>query len=84
MFELTSLAPSDPILGLADLFNVDKRPNKINLGIGIYKTENNDTPILKSVKKAEQYLLANEITKNYLSIDGLPSFIECTKRILFG
>ncbi|MBK4765392.1 MAG: aspartate/tyrosine/aromatic aminotransferase, partial [Pantoea sp. Brub] len=41
-------------------------------------------PILKSVKKAEQYLLANEITKNYLSIDGLPSFIECTKRILFG
>jgi aspartate aminotransferase len=32
-------APADPILGLTDIFRADARPNKINLGIGVYKDE---------------------------------------------
>lgn len=55
--------PADPILGLADLFRADERPGKINLGIGVYKDETGKTPVLTSVKKAEQYLLENETTK---------------------
>ena len=84
MFELISAAPADPILGLADLFRADDRPNKINLGIGVYKDETGKTPVLTSVKKAEQYLLENETTKNYLSIDGLADFARCTQELLFG
>ncbi len=84
MFESISAAPADPILGLADLFRADDRPNKINLGIGVYKDETGKTPVLTSVKKAEQYLLENETTKNYLSIDGLADFAHCTQELLFG
>lgn len=84
MFESISAAPADPILGLADLFRADDRPNKINLGIGVYKDETGKTPVLTSVKKAEQYLLENETTKNYLSIDGLADFARCTQELLFG
>lgn len=84
MFESISAAPADPILGLADLFRADDRPNKINLGIGVYKDETGKTPVLTSVKKAEQYLLENETTKNYLSIDGLADFASCTQALLFG
>ncbi|ARF49574.1 amino acid aminotransferase [Pantoea stewartii] len=84
MFESISAAPADPILGLADLFRADDRPNKINLGIGVYKDETGKTPVLTSVKKAEQYLLENETSKNYLSIDGLPDFAHCTQELLFG
>uniref|UniRef100_UPI002FD8F650 aminotransferase class I/II-fold pyridoxal phosphate-dependent enzyme n=1 Tax=Pantoea eucrina TaxID=472693 RepID=UPI002FD8F650 len=84
MFESSSAAPADPILGLADLFRADDRPHKINLGIGVYKDETGKTPVLTSVKKAEQYLLENETTKNYLSIDGLPDFARCTQALLFG
>lgn len=84
MFESISAAPADPILGLADLFRADDRPNKINLGIGVYKDETGKTPVLTSVKKAEQYLLENETTKNYLSIDGLADFARCTQVLLFG
>lgn len=51
MFESISAAPADPILGLADLFRADDRPNKINLGIGVYKDETGKTPVLTSVKK---------------------------------
>lgn len=84
MFENIPAAPADPILGLADLFRADPRPNKINLGIGVYKDETGNTPVLTSVKKAEQYLLENETTKNYLSIDGIPAFASCTLELLFG
>lgn len=84
MFERIAAAPADPILGLADLFRADDRPNKINLGIGVYKDETGKTPVLTSVKKAEQYLLENETTKNYLSIDGIADFGRCTQELLFG
>ncbi|MFU9137711.1 amino acid aminotransferase [Erwinia tasmaniensis] len=84
MFERIAAAPADPILGLADLFRADDRPNKINLGIGVYKDETGNTPVLTSVKKAEQHLLENETTKNYLSIDGLADFARCTQELLFG
>lgn len=60
MFEKITAAPADPILGLTDIFRADARPNKINLGIGVYKDETGKTPVLTSVKKAEQYLLENE------------------------
>lgn len=70
--------------GLADLFRADERPGKINLGIGVYKDETGKTPVLTSVKKAEQYLLENETTKNYLGIDGIPEFGRCTQELLFG
>lgn len=84
MFENIAAAPADPILGLAELFRADDRHNKINLGIGVYKDETGSTPVLNSVKKAEQYLLENELTKNYLSIDGLADFARCTQELLFG
>ena len=84
MFESISAAPADPILGLADLFRADDRPEKINLGIGVYKDETGKNPVLTRVKKAEQYLLENETTKNYLSIDGLADFARCTQALLFG
>ncbi|HHH2194410.1 TPA: amino acid aminotransferase [Yersinia enterocolitica] len=84
MFEKITAAPADPILGLTDIFRADDRPNKINLGIGVYKDETGKTPVLTSVKKAEQYLLENEVTKNYLGIEGLPAFAHCTQELLFG
>lgn len=84
MFEKITAAPADPILGLTDIFRADARPNKINLGIGVYKDETGKTPVLTSVKKAEQYLLENEATKNYLGIEGIPAFANCTQELLFG
>ncbi|MFW2573473.1 amino acid aminotransferase [Serratia nevei] len=84
MFEKITAAPADPILGLTDIFRADARPNKINLGIGVYKDETGKTPVLTSVKKAEQYLLENETTKNYLGIEGIPAFASCTQALLFG
>lgn len=84
MFESIPSAPVDPILGLAELYRVDTRPEKINLGIGVYKDETGLTPVMTSVKKAEQLLLEREKTKSYLNIEGTTEFADHTQGLLFG
>ncbi len=84
MFEKIVAAPADPILGLGELFLSDPRPHKINLGIGVYKDENGQIPLLDSVKKTEHYLLENVPNKNYLSIEGIAEYATGTQVLLFG
>lgn len=84
MFEQMEMAPPDPILGLTAAFKQDTTPGKINLGVGVYKDENNETPIFTSVKKAEEKILANETSKSYLPIEGSPEFGAAVQAMLFG
>jgi aspartate aminotransferase len=84
MFEQFTPAPPDAILGLTEAFRKDPNPNKVNLGVGVYKDATGNTPILASVKAAEDRLLEHETTKTYLPIDGLPSFNSATQALLFG
>ncbi len=84
MFNHIQAAPADPILGLGEAFKADSRANKINLGIGVYMTNEGKTPIMKAVKEAERQLLANETTKNYLTIDGVQAYNAQTQILLFG
>lgn len=84
MFEKIELAPADPILGLNEAFRADPRDNKINLGVGVYKDEAGQTPILTCVKHAEARILETEATKGYLSIDGHPQYREQVLSLLFG
>ncbi|MGE6569837.1 amino acid aminotransferase [Shewanella vesiculosa] len=84
IFSKVTLAPADPILGLTDAFKADTRPHKVNLGVGIYKDEAGQTPILSSVKKAEAILFETEKTKNYLGIEGVQAYNQVVQELLFG
>lgn len=84
MFEKISAAPADPILGLTEEFKKDSRAEKINLGVGIYKTEASETPVLTTVKKAEAVLLQDEKTKSYLTIQGTTEYGLAVQKLLFG
>ena len=84
IFSQVLLAPADPILGLTDTFKADPRQNKVNLGVGIYKDEAGQTPVLASVKKAEAILLEQEKTKNYLGIEGVQAYNHVVQTLLFG
>jgi aromatic-amino-acid transaminase len=84
MFEQVSMASADPILGLTDAFKKDARSEKINLGVGIYKDESGQTPILATVKEAEKRLLATEKTKSYLTIEGIAAYGTAVQKLLFG
>lgn len=84
IFTAISQAPADPILGLTDTFKADPRADKINLGVGIYKDEAGNTPVLRSVKEAEAILLEHETTKNYLGIEGVQAYNDAVQTLLFG
>ena len=84
MLETIQPAPPDAILGLTDAYQKDSNPNKVNLGVGVYKDANGRTPILDSVKEAERRILDDETTKSYLPIDGAPAYAVETRRLLFG
>ena len=84
MFEHTKAIPPDPILGLIAAYATDPRPEKIDLGVGVYRDEEGDTPILGSVVKAEKQLLATQTTKTYLGPPGVVGFNQATRELLLG
>lgn len=84
MFDHLAPLPPDPILGLTEAFLRDPNPRKVNLGAGVYRDATGRTPILSCVKEAERRLLANEESKTYLPIDGLPGLPALVQPLLFG
>jgi len=76
--------PADPILGLTEAYNADTRSNKVNLGVGIYYDESGKIPLLPSVAKVEQQLVAQGRPRGYLPIDGLAAYIKATQHLVFG
>ena len=51
---LTSVerAPRDPILGLTEAFKADQRPDKVNMGVGVYMDADGKVPLLECVRTA--------------------------------
>lgn len=84
MFSQLEMAPPDSILGLSAAFKDDTNPNKINLGVGIYKDASGATPVLNCVKEAEKRILATQTTKSYLPIDGDPAYGKAVQSLLFA
>lgn len=84
MFETLTSAPPDAILGLTAAYNEDPNPNKINLGVGVFKNAEGKTPILDSVRTAEERLLLSQQSKSYLPIEGSREYQTATQKLLFG
>jgi aromatic-amino-acid transaminase len=78
------MAPGDPILGLTETYLADTRPDKINLGVGIYVDEQGRIPLLNTVREVEQAMAASGRPRGYLPIDGLPAYVQLTQQLLFG
>ncbi|WP_424681068.1 aromatic amino acid transaminase [Frateuria sp. YIM B11624] len=83
-FASVEMAPGDPILGLTEAYLADPRPNKVNLGVGIYVDEQGRIPLLRAVREVEQALAAQAKPRGYLPIDGLPAYDALTQQLLFG
>lgn len=84
MWHTVEPAPIDPILGLTEAYHADPRPGKVNLGVGVYKDENGETPVLESIRQAGQRVLANETTKSYMPIAGDPAYADAVQQMIFG
>ncbi len=84
VFSNVELAPRDPILGLTEAYNADSRPNKVNLGVGVYCDENGKIPLLAAVREAERVRLESAPTRGYLPIEGIAGYNAAVQQLLFG
>lgn len=74
----------DPILGLATAFRTETRPNKVNLGIGVYQTFEGLPYVFPSVRQAEKEILSAALDKEYAPIEGVAALLEGTIQLVFG
>lgn len=84
MLEPLELLAPDPILGLSALYRDDTRADKVDLGVGVFKDEHGRTPVLASVKTAEQLLVDEETSKAYIDPAGVADFNLGLQTMMFG
>lgn len=84
MFTHVEHYAGDPILGLMDKFAQDSRDSKVNLGVGVYYTEEGKLPVLECVKTAESRIANPPRPRGYIPMDGLPGYRSACQHLLFG
>ncbi len=84
MLENLTEQPKDKILEIATLFRADTRADKVDLGVGVYKNAEGVTPVMRSIKAAEQQLWQAETTKAYTGLAGDPGFSDAMRQLILG
>jgi len=84
-FSHIQIAPPDEVFNTQILYKGDTSPNKVDLGIGAYRTDEGKPLVLQVVRKAEKVVHENkQLNHEYLSIDGDSTFVKLARQLLFG
>jgi aspartate aminotransferase len=84
MLERLERLPTDPILGLMAMFRADTHPQKVDLGVGVYRDDQGETPVLSCVRRAEQVVLGRQTSKSYVAAAGNAGFNQAMARVVLG
>ena len=84
MFEQLTEGAKDPILSLSVAFREDPRPERIDLGIGVYRNSVGETPIMAAVRAAQLELAQSQTTKSYVGLTGNETFNNAMLDLLLG
>lgn len=84
-FSHVPITGTDPILELMAAYKNDTHPDKIDVSVGVYKTEDGDPDyVFPCVAKAKEMLAANDPGHCYTQMAGIPAFVESAKKTIFG
>jgi aromatic-amino-acid transaminase len=84
MLDRLDQQPPDALLALIKLYDADPRTDKIDLGVGVYRTGQGATPVFGAIKAAEQKLVDEQQTKAYLGPEGDMGFVHALMPYVFG
>jgi aspartate aminotransferase len=84
LFQTLDRLSPDAILGLMAQFRADPSPEKVDLGVGVYRDLSGNTPILGSVRRAEQIVLDGQTTKSYVAAAGREEFNRAVEELVLG
>lgn len=74
MLQNIATPAKDPILSLSIEYRADYRDNKVDLGIGVYRNDQGQTPIMKAVSDSAKAIAAEQTTKAYVGLAGCEVF----------
>src|SRR5688572_10543950 len=84
MLDKLTQQPPDALLALIKLYAADERADKIDLGVGVYRTGQGETPVFGAVKAAERKLVEEQESKAYLGPEGDMEFVHALMPHIFG
>ncbi|CTQ32211.1 amino acid aminotransferase [Jannaschia rubra] len=84
MFQNLKPQAPDAILDLMVAYAADPRPERIDLGVGVYRDAAGNTPVMRAVKAAERRLVETQTTKTYTNLSGDPAFAEALSALVLG
>lgn len=84
MFEQLSYLYPDTILGLMAKFRADPSPQKVDLGVGVFRDLTGNTPVLACVRAAERLLIESQMTKAYVGAAGREEFNASVEELVLG
>jgi aromatic-amino-acid transaminase len=84
MLERLAPAAPDALLALIKLHAADSRADKIDLGVGVYRTGQGGTPVFGAIKAAEARLVETQQSKSDLGPEGDMAFTEALMPYVFG
>jgi len=76
--------PPDPILGVTAAFRADPSPDRIDLGVGVYRDDAGNTPVPAAVRDAERALLDGQVSKTYVGPMGNAEFNQRIVEMALG
>lgn len=84
MFEDLRGYPNDPIEAMFVRLAEDPHPEKIDLGIGVFRDESGKVPVMRAVREAEQRLIARDLPKSYMSPLGNAEYCRSVEWLALG
>jgi aspartate aminotransferase len=84
LFQQLARLKEDSILGLMARFREDPSPDKVDLGVGVFRDLTGNTPVLDCIRRAEQAVLAAETTKTYVAAAGRAEFNSQVAELVLG
>ncbi|MGF1696410.1 aspartate/tyrosine/aromatic aminotransferase [Vibrio lamellibrachiae] len=84
MFSHLSEPTLDPILSLSIAYRQDVRPDKVDLGIGVYRNSQGQTPIMTAIKQAQDIVVDTQKTKAYVGLAGCEEFNQSMTKLLLS
>jgi aspartate aminotransferase len=76
--------PPDALLAVMAAYAQDASPDKVDLGVGVYKDPHGQTPVMAAVKAAEARLIAQQGSKSYVGPAGNRAFAAFIEQLVLG
>ena len=84
MFETVTPPEPDKIIRLMGMFAADARTDKVDLGVGVYRSPAGTTPVMEAAKKADHRIWAAQESKTYVGLRGDLGFLDAMRRLILG